>query len=64
MKRVTSIATACVAAVILAVGASAGAQDLNTQEKTFLTFSNSVELPGITLAGRHVHVQARRHAEP
>jgi hypothetical protein len=49
MKRVTSIATACVAAVILAVGASVGAQDLNTQEKTFLTFSNSVELPGITL---------------
>ena len=49
MKRVTSIATACVAAVILAVGVSVGAQDLNTQEKTFLTFSNSVELPGITL---------------
>jgi len=49
MKRVTSIATACVAAVILAVGVSVGAQDFNTQEKTFLTFSNSVELPGITL---------------
>jgi hypothetical protein len=49
MKRVTSIAAACVAAVILAVGANVGAQDFNTQEKTFLTFSNSVELPGMTL---------------
>jgi hypothetical protein len=49
MKRVTSIATACVAAVILAVGANVGAQDFNTQERTFLTFSNSVELPGMTL---------------
>jgi hypothetical protein len=49
MTRVTSIAAACVAAVILAVGANVGAQDFNTQEKTFLTFSNSVELPGLTL---------------
>ncbi len=49
MKRVTSIATACVAAVILALGISVGAQDFNTLEKTFLTFSNSVELPGMTL---------------
>ena len=49
MKRVTSIAAACVAAVILAVGANVGAQDFNTQERTFLTFSNSVELPGMTL---------------
>jgi hypothetical protein len=49
MKRVTSIAAAWVAAVILAVGANVGAQDFNTQERTFLTFSNSVELPGMTL---------------
>jgi hypothetical protein len=49
MKRVTSMATACVAAVILMLGASVGAQDFNIHEKTFLTFSNSVEMPGLTL---------------
>jgi hypothetical protein len=49
MKRVTSMATAYVAAVILMLGASVGAQDFNIHEKTFLTFSNSVELPGMTL---------------
>ena len=49
MKRVTSMATATVAAVILMLGISVGAQDFNTQEKTFLTFSNSVEMPGMTL---------------
>ncbi len=49
MKRVTSMATACVAAVILVLGTSVGAQDFNIHEKTFLTFSNSVEMPGMTL---------------
>ena len=49
MKRVTSIATACIAAVVLTLAATVGAQDFNTQERTFLTFSNSVELPGMTL---------------
>ena len=49
MKRVTSIATAVVAAVVLTIAATVGAQDFNTQERTFLTFSNSVELPGMTL---------------
>ena len=49
MKRVTLIATACVAAVVLMLGSSLGAQDFNTQERTFLTFSNAVELPGMTL---------------
>ena len=49
MKRVTTIATAFVAAILLALSVSAGAQDFNTLEKTFLTFSNAVELPGMTL---------------
>ena len=49
MRRVTSFATACMAAVLLTLPAVAGAQDFNPQEKTFLTFSNSVELPGMTL---------------
>jgi hypothetical protein len=49
MKRVTSIATACIAAVVLTIAATVGAQDFNTQERTFLTFSSAVELPGMTL---------------
>jgi hypothetical protein len=49
MKRVTLMAAACVAAVMLALGISVRAQDFNPQERTFLTFSNSVELPGMTL---------------
>jgi len=49
MKRVTSIAAACVAALVLTLSVSVGAQDFNTQERTFLTFSNPVELPGMTL---------------
>jgi hypothetical protein len=49
MKRVTSMAIAFMAAVLLALPAAAGAQDFNTLEKTYLTFSNSVELPGLTL---------------
>jgi len=49
MKRVISMTTACVAAVILLIGGSVGAQDFNIHEKTFLTFSNSVEMPGMTL---------------
>src|SRR5262245_26852754 len=49
MKRVISIVTACVAAVLLALSVSVGAQDFNSSERTFLTFSNSVEMPGMTL---------------
>ena len=49
MKRVTTIFTACVAAVLLTLGISVGAQDFNTSERTFLTFSGPVELPGTRL---------------
>ena len=49
MKRVTTIVTACVVAVLLALSVSVGAQDFNPSERTFLTFSNSVEMPGMTL---------------
>jgi len=49
MKRVITIATASTAAVLLALSVSVGAQDFNTQERTFLTFSNAVEMPGMTL---------------
>jgi hypothetical protein len=55
MKRMKMIATACVTAVVLALGISATAQDLNPLEKTFLTFSAPVEMPGMTLpAGTYV----------
>jgi hypothetical protein len=43
------IMTACVVAVLLALSVSAGAQDFNSSERTFLTFSKSVEMPGMTL---------------
>jgi hypothetical protein len=55
MKRVVTIATASVAAVLLTLSMSVSAQDFNTQERTFLTFSAPVEMPGITLpAGTYV----------
>ena len=49
MKRVTAIAAVMVAAVLVAFTLNARAQDLNPLEKTYLTFSGPVELPGMTL---------------
>lgn len=49
MKRVTAIAAVMVAAVLVAFTLNVRAQDLNPQEKTYLTFSGPVELPGMTL---------------
>lgn len=49
MKRVTFIATALLLTVLAVFTARVAAQDTNTQERTFLTFSNSVELPNLTL---------------
>ena len=54
MKRVITIATASVAALLLTL-TSVAAQDFNTQKRTFLTFSAPVEMPGVTLqAGTYV----------
>jgi hypothetical protein len=47
MKRAKLIATACFTAMLAAL--TLNAQDFNTNERTFLTFSNTVELPGATL---------------
>jgi hypothetical protein len=47
MKRVKLIATACATAMLAVL--TLNAQDFNTNERTFLTFSNTVELPGVTL---------------
>ena len=49
MKRVTLIATAMVMAVLMTLTVRVAAQDFNPLEKTFLTFSAPVEMPGITL---------------
>jgi hypothetical protein len=49
MKRVTLTVTACLLAVIALLGVSVKAQDTNTQKRTFMTFSNTVEMPGVTL---------------
>ena len=55
MKRVISIATASVMAMLLAMTTSVAAQDFNPLEKIFLTFSAPVELPGVTLpAGTYI----------
>ncbi len=47
MKRVKLIAAAC--AVATAAVTNVAAQDFNQSERTFLTFSGAVELPGVTL---------------
>jgi hypothetical protein len=49
MKRVTLIATALVLAVLAVLAGGVAAQQTNTSERTFLTFSNTVEMPGVTL---------------
>lgn len=49
MKRVKLIATACVMAMLGVLTLNVMAQDFNANERTFLTFSSAVELPGATL---------------
>lgn len=49
MKRVTVIAAAAVMAVLAALAGGVAAQETNTSERTFLTFSGAVEMPGVTL---------------
>lgn len=55
MKRVTTIATAMVLAVLVGMSARVAAQNTVANERTFMTFSNTVEMPGVTLpAGTYV----------
>jgi hypothetical protein len=49
MKRVKLIATAAALALLAVLASQVAAQETNTSERTFLTFSNSVEMPGVTL---------------
>jgi hypothetical protein len=49
MKRVKLIATAMALAVLAMLAGNVTAQQVNTNERTFLTFSGAVEMPGVTL---------------
>ena len=49
MKRVKLIATALALMVLAVLSNRATAQQANTMERTFLTFSGAVEMPGVTL---------------
>src|SRR5436190_1274696 len=55
MKRVTTIVAASVLAVLIGLTAHVAAQNPVPSERTFMTFSNTVEMPGVTLpAGTYV----------
>jgi hypothetical protein len=55
MKRAMTIATASVAALLMTLTLSVSAQQIDTHDRTFMTFSAPVELPGVTLqAGTYV----------
>jgi hypothetical protein len=55
MKRLTSIAAAAFTAAFLAVATNAPAQDSNINQRTYLTFSGPVQMPGVTLpAGKYL----------
>jgi hypothetical protein len=49
MKRVTFIVTALLVTVLAVLSSRVAAQETNVQEVTYLTFSNTVEMPGVTL---------------
>ncbi len=51
MKRFTSIAAAVFTAAFLTAASSASAQDSNINQRTILTFSGPVQMPGVTLPG-------------
>jgi hypothetical protein len=55
MKRFTSLTAAVLTAAFLAAATSASAQDSNVDQRTYLTFSGPVQMPGVTLpAGKYV----------
>ena len=55
MKRFTSLTAAVFTAAFLAAATSVSAQDSNVDQRTYLTFSGPVQMPGITLpAGKYV----------
>jgi hypothetical protein len=49
MKRLTLFMTACVLAMLAALGTQLRAQQIDTNDRTYITFKTAVELPGVTL---------------
>jgi hypothetical protein len=49
MARVKLVATALAFAAVAAIASGVEAQQTNVSERTFLTFSSAVEMPGVTL---------------
>ena len=49
MTRLTPLLTACCAVALAALPATGSAQGTNTKQRTHITFSAPVELPGATL---------------
>jgi hypothetical protein len=55
MKRFTSLTAAVFTAAFLAAASSVSAQDSNVDQRTYLTFSGPVQMPGTTLpAGKYL----------
>ncbi len=55
MKHMKSMVTASALAILAALSSGVAAQETNVSERTFLTFSGAVEMPGTTLqAGTYV----------
>src|SRR5687768_14091943 len=55
MARATLIVTALMIALVTAFAGTTAAQQADTRDRTFLTFSGAVEMPGVTLpAGTYV----------
>jgi len=55
MKRFISIGAAVFTAAFLSAATTASAQDSNINQRTYLTFSGPVQMPGVTLpAGKYV----------
>ena len=55
MKRFTSLAAAVFTAAFLAAATSVSAQDSNVDQRTYLTFSGPVQMPGVTLCQVAIH---------
>jgi hypothetical protein len=49
MARLKVVATALVVAALAVIASGVSAQETNVSERTFLTFSSAVEMPGLTL---------------
>jgi hypothetical protein len=49
MARVKAVATALAVAALVVIATGVAAQETNVSERTFMTFSGAVEMPGLTL---------------